>query len=261
MLNKIVIIITCCLALLVVVYYWIYKKYYSSSGYGDIKQDNKKKWWETPVNNTNSYINNFNKILNDKKSSLLKLSGNGPTDSLVQNASINQITDDDLNNYITEYEKIRDQSVVEQIDPQDKYDQSAEFNDPNNADPVASSDNVQYNLYANPDENNYEVITSKQLYEQSEYPIIYDKYYQNKDVNLYIDDNQSILPVTRDSINSTNNIDPAYTDGNIYYPSNDDINTNNLYNLIQSSIDDRIANTQSVYLDNNVLDDSVFTVP
>lgn len=268
MVNKIIIICTCIVSI-VLIYFWLIKKYYLKvTGYGqDNSPPSKLKWWEiAPEHNKYlerltseikpnpmyKYPNMVNKILNK--------TGSGPLDTLVTDASNNVITQDDITNYVSDFTKIRDESVIQQVDTAEAYNLSNDFSDPNNADPVYAGDNVQYNLYANPDENNYEVITSKQLYDKSEYPMLYDEAFQSKDVTLNVDDNQNVVPVTRDSINNTDNIDPAYTDGYVYYQQNDDVNQQNLYSLIQSSINDRIASTQSVYLDNNVLDDSVFNI-
>lgn len=264
MVYKFIIIGTCIIAF-ILFYYWAVKKYYiNKSGSGiepppkPKETQPKVKWWEMKLD-PSKYLNNYNlqntHLPNIK--SILKKTGTGLNDSSIQQSSVNTITNDDLDNYVSSYDKIRDQSVIEDIDPSAEYDISSDLN---STDPSLYLDNTQYGLYISPDDSNYEIVTSKQLYEQSDFPILYDQQYQAKDVTLYIDDNQNILPVSRDSINSTDNIDPAYTDGNVYYPANDDINTDNLYSLIKSSINDRIESTQSVYLENNMLDDSVFNI-
>lgn len=217
-----------------------------------VKTDNS--WWKP---NPNSYLDAIKKSINYTNPA--NMSGKGPTDSLVVDASQNVITQDDIANYVTEYENITDQSVTSAIDPASGYDASSDFNDPKNS--IQTSDNVQYNLFANPDENNFEVITSKQLYDKSEYPAIVDDQFQNHDVTYYMDDSTNVTYATpRDSINNSENIDPSLTDGIVYFPENNDINNQNLFDLIRETINDRATNTQSVFLENSVMDDSVFTI-
>lgn len=232
----------------------IFSKLWSSIyGHGPVpnKQPMPTWWNNVPKNQTrhDSYLNAVRQSMNSV--------GNGPADSLVM--ASDAITQDDIQNYVTDNPPITDDGVTSIIDPADVYDISSDFNDPNNADP--SNDNTPYNLYANPDNNNYEVITSKQLYDQSEYPDILDEPYQTQEVTYSLDDlTNNTYATPRDSINNSENIDPSLTDGVVYYPDNTDVNNQNLFDLIRTSIDDRVNTTQSVYLENSVMDDSVFTV-
>lgn len=214
-------------------------------------------WWDSHPKNTyldavrQSMSSTANKIFNRKN-----FIGKGPSDTLVSDASNSVITQDDIVNYVTEYDKITDQGVTTEIDPADTYSITNNFNDPTNDQNV---DNVQYNLFANPDENNYEVLTSKQLYEKSESPSIVDLPFQFQEVTYYLDDDSSTTYATpRDSINSSENIDPSLTDGVVYFPDNNDINNQNLFDIMRETINDRASNTQSVFLENSMLDDSVF---
>lgn len=259
--EKVLIIATIGIGSLLVIFYMYRKNKQlvtlasTSTGSGTPPRRQMPPWWELQNINKNSYLDAVKKTMTDASN----LSGKGPADVIVQDASNNIITDDDLQNYAAKYEPITDQGVTSIIDPAYSYDLSADLNDPRNNDQI--SDNVQYNLFANPDENNYEVITSKQLYDKSEYPAIVDDQFQSKDVTYNLDDNNvTTYAVPRDSINNSENIDPSLTDGVVYFPDNNDINNQNLFDLIRDSINDRINNTSSTFLDNSIMNDTVFNI-
>lgn len=214
-------------------------------------------WWNNQQQQQMMPVRNS--YLDSVRANISKVVGTGAADALVMTSSNDVITQDDITNYVTEYDRITDDGVIGTIDPADTYDISSDFNDPNNT--IITGDDTPYNLYANPDDNNYEVITSKQLYEQSEYPSIIDQPFQSQEVTYSLDDiSNNTYAIPRDSINNSENIDPSLTDGVVYYPDNTDVNNQNLFDLIRTSIDDRINTTQSVYLENSVMDDSVFSI-
>lgn len=258
--EKVLIIVTVGVGSLILILYMYRKQRQTSlaansTGSGSPPRRDMPAWWELKNTNKNSYLDAVKNTMMDAS----KLTGKGPADVIVQDSSNNVITQDDLSNYATSYDPITDQGVTSIIDPSYSYDISADLNDPRNNDQIP--DNIQYNLFANPDENNYEVITSKQLYDKSEYPSVVDDQFQMKDVTYYLDDtNSTTYAIPRDSINNSENIDPSLTDGVIYFPDNTDVNNENLFSLIRDSINDRVNNSSSTFLDNSIMDDAVFTI-
>jgi hypothetical protein len=258
--GKSVIVITVILGCLLIVYFlYKSKKLTHLTGYGPSSSSVNRPSSSGNMNhkddNPTSYLEAIKRNYMNQVAKSVK--GSGADDLVINGASNTVLTDEDIDNYSITYTPVGDIGVTKVIDPGEQYDKSSSFNDPNNS---PQNDNVQYNLYASPDENSYETITSKQLYNESEYPAVVDRAYQTEDFTYYLDDNSNILNIPRDSINKSEKIDPALTDGIIYYPSNDDVNNQNLLNIMKETLDDRASNTSPVYLQNNVLDTAVFSV-
>jgi hypothetical protein len=213
------------------------KYIHNNSNFNRNFNDSKQNWWET------SMKNNTNKLLSK--------SGSGP-DAMVENSSQNTITQDDIDNYVSSYELIKDSPLLNDITDDEIDNSKSEFND---IDPTKASDNIQYNLFATPDENKFEIVTSKNLYDQSEFPLIVDNAYKTSDEIYHIDENSNMITSYSKSINETQGIDPSMTDGYVYFPSQDNLNNQNLINIQKEIIDNRVNNTSPVFLENNILNE------
>jgi hypothetical protein len=210
------------------------KNIQNNSNFNQNFNDNKLNWWD------------------DSKNNLLSKSGNGQ-DIVLNKSSQDLITKDDIDNYVSSYDNVNDSPVLNNVSDDINYNTlKSEFND---LDPTKSSDNIQYNLFATPDENKFEVVTSKNLYDKSEYPLIIDNSYKKYDEIYNIDDNSNNITGYSKSINETQGIDPSMTDGYVYFPSQDDLNNQNLINIQKEIIDNRANNTSSIFLDNNLLNE------
>jgi len=215
------------------------KHIHNNSNFNRNFNDSKQNWWETSIKNNNN--------------KLLYKSGSGP-DVVIDNSSQNTITQDDIDNYVSSYELIKDTPLLNDItdDKIENTNVKSEFND---KDPTNSSDNIQYNLFATPDENKFEIVTSKNLYDQSEFPLIVDNSYKTTDKIYHIDENSNVITSYSKSINETQGIDPSMTDGYVYFPSQDNLNNQNLINIQKEILDNRVNNTSPIFLENSILNE------
>lgn len=173
------------------------------------------------------------------------------------------ITAADIENYITTYEKLKQGTIGDSVGATavENVDTMVDFNNKTETDPTAYNDNIQYNLLASPDENNFETITAKDMYNKSEFPVLLDKSFHTSDKVVYLDDNSQIVAHTANiSINEKENIDPANTDGTVYYPFQDDRNSENLLSMIRESINNRANDTSPTFLENSMLDQTEFFI-
>jgi hypothetical protein len=215
------------------------KHIHNSSNFNRNFNDNNQNWWETSVkNNTNK---------------LLSKSGSGP-DAVIDNSSQNTITQDDIDNYVSSYELIKDTPLLNDITDDDieHAKSKSEFND---VDPAKSSDNIQYNLFGGGGGGKFEIVTSKNLYDQSEFPLIVDNSYKTADEIYHIDENSNVITSYSKSINETQGIDPSMTDGYVYFPSQDNLNNQNLINIQKEILDNRVNNTSPLFLENSILNE------
>lgn len=189
------------------------------------------KWWETPA---------FKSGLGNDYMKKRSVQGSGPTVDETGMVHYNDNIDESL------------------LSLSDVDSERITFSDKSSVDPVTYEGNVAYSLFQYPDSNKYEVITSRDFYDMVDYPLIKDESYASPESFAFSE--MELPPKVQVSINSSQNIDPAMTDGVVYYPATDDINNQNLLSMMKGVLEDREKDTSSVFLENNVLDSADFFI-
>jgi len=193
----------------------------------------------------------------------LSIMGNTPEETVSLNNGLpdkqnnSSLSTDDINN-LFDFQPQDDvtYSYVDTIvDPSSTFTNSVDNNNSNITD-----SNTQYNLYNIPDESNIEIVTARDIYNNTYDPSIVDDGFYHKDqIYNIIDSYDLITNKIVKSINDDKNISPINTDGIVYYPLDEARNTENLMNIAKEGLYNS-QNISGLYMDNSVLADSEFTV-